>query len=82
MKLRHAIAPAAADGLLDFGWLAADVIHHRIGGFAGVVWGGLCMVPFLLANQLRPTSKTTKSPAPNPGAPCWAFASICSPVGR
>lgn len=50
--------------------------------FRGGGLGWFCMAPFLLANQLRPTSKTTKSPAPNPGAPCWAFASICSPVGR
>jgi hypothetical protein len=70
MKLRHAIAPAAADGLHDYGWLAADVIHHRFGALAGVVWGGLCMAAYLLVNQLSPTSKTTKSPAPKPGAPC------------
>ena len=33
--LRDAIAPAAADGLLDFGELPADVAHHRFGALAG-----------------------------------------------
>ena len=33
--LRHAIAPAMANGLLDFGQLSADVAHHRLGALAG-----------------------------------------------
>ena len=33
--LRHAIAPAVANGLLDLGQLPADVAHHRLGALAG-----------------------------------------------
>jgi hypothetical protein len=33
--LRHAIAPAVINGLLDFGQLPADVAHHRLGALAG-----------------------------------------------
>ena len=33
--LRHAITPATADGLLNFGQLPADVAHHRLGALAG-----------------------------------------------
>ena len=33
--LRHVIAPAVINGLLDFGQLSADVAHHRLGALAG-----------------------------------------------
>ena len=39
--LRHAIAPAVINGLLDFGQLPTDVAHHRLGALAGSGVGGL-----------------------------------------
>ena len=34
-RLRHAITPATANGLLDFGKLPADIAHHHLGALAG-----------------------------------------------